>query len=77
MKLTFKHPDDTTVEKAVARFRQNPEYLAIAGIKIKNKPTGWDSEHGVDVGWFQERNKQVDAEIVAAICRAWLAATED
>ena len=77
MKLTFKHPDDQAVEAAIARFRQSPACVAFAGIKIKARPPTWEMGKGFDGGWTQEQNAKVDAEIVAAICRAWLAATDE
>lgn len=66
MQLTFKPPDDDqAVEKAVERFRANPEFMAFSGIKQLDKNGRRKGQH------------EFSAEVVAAICRAWLAATEE
>lgn len=64
LNLTFEQLDKRTVQKAIDRFRDSAEFMAFAGIKL---------------GFGEKRRPQneVNAEVVAAICRAWLAATEE
>lgn len=64
MQLTFDELDEQTIEKATARFLGNHEMVAFSGIKFRD-------------GDRHKGRHEVNAEIVAAICRAWLAATDE